>query len=306
MTGVALLTILGFSLLSSHPESTTVVVANLLEEVAITSVHLLLPNAEEMISIPFNDPLQPGETAQLSFPWGYINRVVFNTDFGDVYFQSGFAALSNPDTLTVTLARKEFGGVFDRIYGTMPIALRNSTSVNIASVRVVGDSTLQGNILGSNPLMPGEFLRLWVESTESYKIVFQDEDANYSEELTAFANPDTVYSVNNQLFYRNGTEHLTQGTGYSFTVSNCISSQEILGVETFDELGYSLVYIDLADNPLETWDRIVLHTDFPPSFVSCIDCYGRTYSLDEPNSFTGSYDFDQLSLDFNFSFPEGR
>ena len=89
-------------------------------------------------------------------------------------------------------------------------------------------------------------------------------------------------------------------------MSNCISSLDILGVEAFDELGYSLAYIDLADNPLKTWDRIVVHTDSPPAFVSWIDAYNRTYSLEEPDSTTGSYDFDLLALDFDFSYPEGR
>ena len=195
MTGSAFLAIIGFSFISSHPESTTVMVNNLLEEGAITSVHLLLPNAEELINIPLDNPLQPEETTQLSFPWGFINRVFFNTDCGDVYFQSGFAASANPDTLTLNIARKEFGGIFDRIYGTLPIALRNNTSVNIASVKVVGDSAIQGNILGDNSLMTGEYLRLWVDSTEPYQIIFQDEGGNYSEEFTAAANPDTVYSA---------------------------------------------------------------------------------------------------------------
>jgi hypothetical protein len=278
----------------------------MLAEESVESVHILLPNALELIKIPIDIPILPGTIRQLQFPWGFINQVIFYTNEGNTYYQSEFAASSNPDTLTVTLAKKEFGGVFDRVYGTLPIVLWNNTSVILTFVQVLEDSTLQGNILGSNPLMPGEFLRLWVDSTEPYQILFQDEDGNQSEELTAASNPDTIYSANNQLFYHNGTERSTPGTGFSFTVANCISSQVISGVEAFDEMGYSIVYIDLADNPLETWDRIVIHTDVPPSFVSCIDCYGRTYSLDEPNSFTGSYDFDLLSLDFNFSFPEGQ
>lgn len=301
---VTLISVLGFAFFPAFPESTFVQISNQLEESSITSVNLILPNAKELINIPLACPILPGSTVRLRFPWGFINRVIFNSSSGNVYYQSGFAASSNPDTLIVSLARKEFGVVFDRIYGTLPIAVRNSTSVNIVSVQVEGESIPPGNILGSNPLMPGEVIRLWVNSSEPYSFVFQDADGFVSDAFTAVTDADSIYRFTNDVFYSNGTLRSTQDPGYSFTVTNCINSEELVLVEAFDESGYQLLCFDLAETPLETWDRLTTQTDFPPSFVVCTDSRGREYSLNEPDSVTGIYEFDLLSLDFNFSFPE--
>ena len=142
MTPIVSLILSGFPLFFSPPESTAVVVSNLLDHESIQSLYLVLPNAGELVSIEFSNSIQPGESSSIRFPWGYINRVILNTYMGNVYFQSDFYASSNPDTLNISRASKEFGGIFDRIQGTLPVYLLNSTSINIASVQLVSsDST---------------------------------------------------------------------------------------------------------------------------------------------------------------------
>ena len=295
----------GFSLFS-HPEETQVVVLNQLNDQSITSIHLLLPGANELLPIEMPLPIPPDESIEVTFPWGFIKRVIFRTDSGTVYYQGFFAASSNPDTIRICLARKEFGGVFDRIYGTLPIAVRNRTGVNIASVLVQGDSLPQGDILGRNPIMPGESLRLWVTGTEPCSLVFIDLDGFLSDTMIVAADPDTIYELTNEMFYHNVTHHSTSDPGYSLTIANCISSETLVSVEVLDEGGYSILFFDLTQTPLETWDRLTTQTDYQPALVICTDSMGREYSLDQPDSLSGIYAFDLLSLDFDFSFPEDQ
>ncbi len=305
MTGMIPVILIGFSIFSP-PESTTVVVSNLLESQSLESIHLLLPDARELIPVDIGTPIPPGGSREISFPWGYINRVIFETDTGTIYYKSSYTASSNPDSIRITLARKEFGGVFDRINGTLPIAVRNYTGVNIAIVLVRGESLPQADILGPNPIMPGESLRLWVESTEPCSLVFIDLDGFSSDTIIATANPDTVYQLTNEMFYHNGTHHSTADPGHTFTVANCMSSETLVSVEALDEGGYSILFFDLTQTPLETWDRLTTQTDYQPALVICTDSEGREYSLDRPDSLSGIYDFDLRSLDFDFSFPEGQ
>jgi len=295
----------GFSLFT-HPEETQVVVLNQLNDQSITSIHLLLPGVNELLPIEMPLSIPPDESIKVTVPWGFINRLIFRTDSGTVYYQGFFAASSKPDTIRICLARKEFGGVFDRIYGTFPIAVRNRTGVNIASVLVQGDSLPPGDILGRNPIMPGESLRLWVTSTEPCSLVFIDLDGFLSDTMIVAANPDTIYELTNEMFYHNGTHHSTSDPGYSLTIANCISSEALVSVEVLDELGNSALFFDLTQTPLGTWDRLTTQIADPPSLVICTDSEGREYSLDRPDSISGIYDFDLLSLNFDFSFPEGQ
>lgn len=77
MTVTLLLSILCLQFSFSHPESTSVVVSNLLEERSITAVHLVLPSARELVTVPMDVPVLPGESSELLFPWGYIlNRLL--------------------------------------------------------------------------------------------------------------------------------------------------------------------------------------------------------------------------------------
>jgi len=295
--------LIGFSFFSP-PECTNVIVSNLLESQNLESIHLLLPDAVELIPVDLDAPIPPGDYREIQFPWGFINRVIFNTDAGNVYFQGGFSASSNPDTIRISRARKEFGGIFDRIHGTMPIGVRNISSINIASVHVTGEGIPEGDILGSNPLMPGELLRLWVQSREPYTLVFFDTYGFASDTLLESASSDTTYRVTNDMFFHNGILHSTSYPGYSITIANCISSEEIISIEAYDEQGSVIMFFDLTETPLRTWDRLATQVDYPPGFIICTDSEGREYSLNEADPETGIYEFDLLSLDFDFSFPE--
>ncbi len=292
--------------LFSPPEETNVVVLNHLENQSINTIDLLLPNRAELLPIQIPSPIPPGESTEIALPWGYINRVIVITNKGNVYYQMGFPASSDPDTIRVSLDKYEFGGIFDRVYGTMQIGVLNYSNLNIASVHVTGEGLPEGDILGNNPLMPGELLRLWVQSTEPHMLVFFDSDGFSSDTLVATANPDTIHKINNDMFFHVGGVHSTSYTGYDITVANCISTEEIVLVEAYDTEGYSILFFDLTERPLKTWDRLATQVDYPPDFIVCTDSRGREYSLDRPDSLYGAYVFDLLSLDFDFSFPEGQ
>ncbi len=69
------------------PGNTTVIISNLLENQNLESIHLLLPDAGELIPVDLDPPIPPGGSREISFPWGYINRVIFETNTGTIYYQ---------------------------------------------------------------------------------------------------------------------------------------------------------------------------------------------------------------------------
>jgi len=285
-----------------------VVVANLLDNESVEFIYLLLPNTVELIQLDIDDPISPGEIIQTGFPWSYINKVIFVTDTGVVYCEAGFPASSNPDTLRVSLAKKEFGGVFDRVLGTIPIFFVNLSSINISSVYLIDYGTISDDILGCNPIMPGEILRLWVDNTDPFIILFLDSDGFISDSLVVSANSEEVpvYHITNRYFYSNGSLQTTDFPGYSFTAANCIPDEELISIEALDEFSNTILFLDLSNSPLGTWDRLTTQTDYPPSVLKCTASSGRTYTLESADPRTGCYDFDLRSLDFDFSFPESR
>ncbi len=305
MTCIIPVILFGFSLFSP-PENSTVVVTNLLENQNLESIHLLLPDSTELVPVNIGVPIPPGVSGHVSFPWGYMYRVIFTTDLGNVYYQTGYLASSDPDTIRISMAKHEFGGIFDRVSGTRQIAVQNNSSLSIASIHVTGEVMPAGDILGSNPLMPGELLRLWVQGTEPYKLVFYDEDGFYSDTLVATANPDTVHRVTNDMFFHGGNVYSTDYTGYDITVANCISTEGLVLVEAYDEEGYQILFFELADTSLRTWDRLSTQVDYPIGFIICTDSKGREYHLNRPDPLSGIYIIDLHSLDFDFSFPEGQ
>lgn len=164
----------------------------------------------------------------------------------------------------------------------------------------------EGDILGNNPLMPDELLRLWGQSREPYALVFFDTDGFSSDTLPATASSDTIYRVTNGMFFQNGTLHSTSYSGYGITIANCIPSVEIVSIEVYNEQGFEIMFYNLTETPLRTWDRLATQVDYPPEFIVCTDSEGRDYSLTEADTETGIYEFDLLSLDFDYSFPERR
>jgi len=300
-----LLVILQCAFLSfSHPESTSVTVSNHLCEQSIESIYILLPMSDHLDIIPVPSSIEPELSACFSFPWGMISRIIFLSDSGSVYYYNGYKASSNPDTISISLSRKEFGGIFDRVYGTSPIMLRNGSDAVICSVLIDGKGVPEGNIMGSNPLMPGENLRIWVNSEETYSIRFFDISGQQSEVFCVSSNPDSIVEISNSMFYNNIPIREQSDISNGIVIANCISSQLIVSIEILDSSGNASCFLNIADNPLIPWERIVLNCVEQPAMVICTDSLQRVYSLSEPDSSSGVFCFNLLSLDFDFSFPE--
>ncbi|MCD6589296.1 MAG: hypothetical protein J7K88_12180 [Candidatus Fermentibacteraceae bacterium] len=229
---------------------------------------------------------------------------IFETNDESVYSLSSYPASTNSETISISLANKQFGGLFDRIYGNFPIGIKNSTDVNIFDIRILGDSLPETNILRNNVLLPGELLRLWIDSGKALQISALDSENNTSSVITTVASAlDTLYELTPDLFYSNGNEIGYDGSEGSWVV-NCITLNDIVKVEAFSPDGYFLDGIDCSSSPLTTWDRIYIKHTEPVGYVVCTDENGRTYSSDTPDSTSGSFLFGDLNLDFGFEFPE--
>jgi len=290
---------------SDVPDSVDVPVTNTLQSECIESVYILRARSETLEELQLDHSIEPSSTLSISFPWGFLRKIILLSEDGTVYSVVNHAIPSNPDTMKIDLSMKEFGRILERVYGSHPLLIGNNSGVSIDSILLIGDSLPPGNLLGCNPLMPSEYVRFWLDTPDPVTFLFYS-GGYVSEELSFSTDPDTIYSISNSSFFHNGEFRRTQQGNYSIIVANCISSHDIFTIEVFDEFGYSLLFQNVIENPLGMWDRIQLFTDYPPSFVVCSDEAIRTYSLDRPDSTTGCYEFDLLSLDFDFSFPGGR
>ena len=287
------------------PDSTELVVKNNLSEGSIAAINLLVPGRRQLTSVFLSPPIAPGCADTVAVPYMYFNRIIFTADNGNYYRLNGYAPVGDPAEITVSLAVKEFGGSFDRIFGSYPMIIRNSTPIAFNSVLFSGDSLPQGNLLGGQILMPDEVLRVWLDSGTTAEIFATDVSGAVSSVLTGIALPvDTVLSFTPEQFYHNGTVFGSENGGSGSWVVNCIPDQQIVLVEAFDNQGYFLKEIDCSSSPLQTWDRVFLPHWSPISYIMCTDQNERTYSLMDPDSVSGNYLFDLLSLDFGFGFPE--
>jgi hypothetical protein len=303
---ILLIFTLSFSLpFFNPPDSTELVIKNSLDEGSIVEVNLLIPRRMQLTPVFLSSPIAPGSEETVAIPYLFFNRIIFTVDNGIYYRSNGYAPVGDPAEITVSLAVKEFGGSFDRIFGNFPLVIRNSTPIAFNSVFFSGDSLPQGNLLTGQILMPDEFLRVWLDSGTTAEIFATDITGAVSSALYGIALPkDTTYNFTSELFYQNGNIVSSENEGSGSWVVNCLPDQRIITVEAFDSQGFFVDGIDCTSSPLQTWDRVFLPHWSPVAYIMCTDQNERTYSLMDPDSISGDYLFDMLSLDFGFGFPE--
>jgi len=288
-----------------HPDSVDVTINNQLGTRNITSASYILPNSDHLSTVHLPHPLLPENTMTVRVPYGYINRLIFETEDGTVYTTNGYPASTNPETISISLADKEFGGLFERIYGIYPVAVRNSTDVNVVSVFLQGDSVPCTNLLRHNVLLPDEILRVWLDSGITAQLSAIDLEGNTSTPITITAPaPDTLYRITSELFFSNGNEIGYNGSSPGSWVVNCITLDDIVQVEAFSSEGLLLDGLDCSSSPLSTWDRVFVMHRIPVGYIVCTDSEDRTYSANNADSITGAFIFGDLNLDFGFGFPE--
>lgn len=294
-----------FPFFESPTDSVDIYVTNSLKSTTISSMYYLINGDFVLNEVPMQIPLSPDSTMMIKFPSLYFDRIIFEGDDKSIFYIGHYPASSNGDTLEVSLANKEFGLMFDRVYGSYPVAFGNSSMVPLVSISVPNDSSFEENLLRGRMLLPDEVLCLWVDSGTIIEAFALDVGGNLSSALIGVASPiDTVYLFTPSHFYHNGNVFGFQDGIPGSMIVNCLPNQEIVLVEAFDLDGYFVSGIDCSPAPLSTWDQVFCPHSTPLSYILCTDSEGRTYSLIEPDQDTGEYLIDLLSLDFGFGFPE--
>lgn len=283
--------------------STTVCISNLLSE-DIVSMHYILPASTTLNSVSLSSSTGPDSVFNTELPYVYINRIYWETASGSVYFLSGYAPRISADTIEVSLAKKEFGGIFNRIYGSTPLSIANSTDVPVISIELNGNYCPTGNLMRSNILLPSEFLCVWTDSGETVEITAVDSKGNISIPFTAStATPDSIYRITPEMFFNNGKEIGYSDSQAGSWVVNSITLSKIVLIEAFSSDGYLLDGLDCSSSPLNTWDRVYIHHNAPIDFIVLTDENGRTFSANTADSLTGAFTPGDLNLDFGFDFP---
>ncbi len=291
--------------LFSYADSVNVPIENHLQDRSIVAIHYTIPGSHFIHSANIGQDLLPGSSTTVRMPYGYINKLIFDSDDGAVYSQPDYPASVNADTIRISLARKEFGGLFERVYGIHPLAIQNSTDVSIFSVFLQGDSLPTANILRNSILLPGEILRVWLDSGKTAQILTLDYEGNISSMITATTPAhDSLFRITPDLFFLNGKEFGYDESLAGSWIVNCITLGRIIKAEAFSPEGYFLDGLDCSSSPLGTWDRVFLRHNTPVGYVVCTDESNRTYSANAVDSLSGSFILGNLNLDFGFGFPE--
>ncbi len=283
--------------------STTVYIRNLLSE-DIAGMHYILPGSTVLHTASLSSSDGSNSLYSTELPYIYINRIYWETDSGDLYSLGGYSPKLSADTIEVSLAGKEFGGIFNRIYGSTPLNIANSTDVPVISIELAGNYSPTGNLMRNNILLPSEILSVWTDSGETVEITAMDSKGNISIPFTAStATPDSIYWITPVLFFRNGDEiGYSNSQAGSWAVNSILLSKIIL-VEAFSSDGYLLDGLDCSSSPLNTWDRVYIRHNIPIDFVVLTDEDGRTFSSNDVDSLTGFFILGDLNLDFGFNFP---
>jgi len=288
-----------------HPDSVDIRIENHLQNRIIEEISYIIPGPSFLHTADLQNPISPDSQSTIRVPYGYINKLIFETEDGTVYTRSGYPASTNPETISISLADKEFGGLFERIYGAYPIAIQNSTDVNIVSIFLQGDSVSDGNLLRNNILLPEEIIRVWLDSGTTTDMHATDLEGNISTPISvSTTNSDSLYRISPDLFYDNGNEFGYDASSPGTWVINCITLDKIEKVEAFSPDGYFLDGLDCSSSPIRTWDKIYLKHTEPIGFIVLTDVNDRTYTTIEPDSLTDYFMLGDLNLDFGYGFPE--
>lgn len=284
--------------LSLVDDSVEVVIRNEIEGTPITAVHYLVAGSGRMHQVTLNRLVDPGESLSIRLPFRYMSRIVFGTDASGNYRRVSFAPSPLHDTLAVSRADREFGGFFDVILGDRPYAVQNSSPVPIASVHLTGQGLPEGSIIGSNPLMTGETLIIWL-SSDSVSLTATDSEGNTTgtirlllserDSLHTISTADFVDSI---LLSSEGQVHIVSG----------LNGELIVGIEVYP-VHEDPFFIDLEGTPLALWESVGVPVTDQVGFLVCVDSNGRTYSLDRPEPGLDAYVVNWWHLDFDFSFP---
>jgi len=289
-----------FNPLEFIPDSVDVTIMNEIEDASITSIHYLIKETDTMADLGLETCINPFEAETVRMPYRYMSRIVFGTDYGNNYRITNVTPGLSSDTLFVSRANKEFGGLFDVIMGSRPFYIVNATPMPITDIILIGEEFSGESIIGSNPMLSDETICLWLDA-DSISFTAVDIEGNHSDTIEVFsAKRDTVITISLEAFLLE-----SDFPGNSVTVLNCINGEEIAEIEIYP-IHEEPLYIDLRNSPLALWQSISVPCSDQIDYVVVIDCEGRTYSISTYEYSIEAFVADWWSLDFDFSFPDRR
>lgn len=279
------------------PDSTDVTIRNGITDASITSVYYLAAGSSTLTDAGLQSPIPPGETAVLSFPCRYINRVILTTDTKGNYRRVAYSPAPYSDTLSISRADKEFGEIFDVILGTRPFIIKSEVPVPLTSIFIRNDSTHTGSIIGSNPLMTDELLFLWLDR-DSVTIAVMDSEGNTSEDIPLLES-DSVHTIDINVFLDDPEPDPNR-----LLIINALNGESIVEIEVYPDSGDPFL-MDLSATPLWLWQSVsVPVASGRVEYIVAIDSNRRTYSINAPDTCIGAFVVDWWHLDFGFDFPE--
>jgi hypothetical protein len=179
------------------------------------------------------------------------------------------------------------------------------TDVSIYDVRIHGGSLPESNMLRKSILLPGEVLRVWIDSGSTVQVSTLDCNGNASQPVSGTAlTISNLCKITSDLFYNNGEEIGYNGSVSGSWVVNSVTLGKILKVEAFSPDGCFLDGLDCSASPVTTWDRVYIRHTEPIGFVVLTDENNRTYTTSEPDSISGNFMLGDFNLDFGYGFPE--
>lgn len=284
--------------------SSFVNVVNGLYDQTIEAVYAIPAGGRTVEELILAEPIEPGDTVVIRMDWGFYQRLVFVSSEDVHYYKYFYPASISPDTILIDLSLKEYGRYFDRVFGDSPIVLVNGTGVNISSVFLIFQGCSRNELLHGNMLMPRESMRIWLDDRASYSLTFIDVEDNLSDTIGVDPQRDSLVLLVPEQIYDRGRTAAIEGEGNQLSITSCLPSVEIVLAQGFSPDGALLFSVDLSQNPMQLWDRLTVPSPETPDAVSLTDQQGRQYTVSEPDSISGEYLFDLLTLDFDFSFPE--
>lgn len=287
--------------LELFPDSVDVIVQNNITDASIISMHYLVAGTLTMVNRELERPISSGEHLMIRLPYRFYSRMVFGTDLKGNYRIAEAALLPFSDTVAVSRAQMEFGGFFDVVLGSQPFVIKSTLPVPITTILILNDSLNTESIIGSNPMMTGEVLFLWLDR-DSVIISAIDLEGNPSSEV------HMIRTGNDSLFTIGIADFLTDTGQLSpgdIRVINALNGAEIKEIEVYPVTGEPF-FLDLSQDPLQLWQTATIQVQEEVDYIVGIDCLGRTFSIDDPEPSLDAFIIDWWHLDFDFEFPNRR